>query len=266
MNGQSSEAQGSSLGGLKDVKEIIAVASGKGGVGKSTTSINLTAALHKLGKKVGLADCDIYGPSIASMLGLENQPEITDHQTLIPPESHGILAMSMGLLLESSDVPVVWRGPMLHKMITQFLFGVEWGELDYLILDLPPGTGDVQLTLTQTAPITGAIIVTTPQEISILDAKKGLAMFQQAGIRILGIVENMSLFTCPHCGQQEPIFKDGGGKKLSESLSVPFLGALPLDPEISLKGDQGIPFVLSSPDSASSKAYMELAEKISAAL
>ncbi|RME05016.1 MAG: ATP-binding protein [Planctomycetota bacterium] len=247
---------------LQQVDQILAVSSAKGGVGKSTTSVNLAAALKYRGAKVGLMDCDIYGPSLPQMLNLRQQPELTEDEELIPPRAFGMPVISMGLLLNQPDVPVVWRGPMLHKMIQQFLFGVQWNSLDYLILDLPPGTGDVQLTLTQTAPITGAIVVTTPQEVSLIDARKGIEMFTKCGIRLLGIVENMAYFVCPHCGEKDEIFKANGGQKLAEQTQTTLLASIPILPEIPQKADQGCPIVLEQPESPAGQAYLKLAQKI----
>ncbi len=247
--------------GMSGIKHIIAVASGKGGVGKSTVTVNLAVALQKLGFRVGLMDADIYGPSQPGMLGSQGaQPEIKDGY-LSPTNQYGIDFVSIGLLLED-DSPVVWRAPMAMKMINQFIAGVIWGELDYLLIDLPPGTGDVQLTLAQQASLSGAVIVTTPQQVALGVSQKGLKMFQQVNVPIVGIVENMSGFICKHCGEETAIFKEGGGSKLAEELSIPFLGALPLDPDIMDSGDNGIPVLTKSDDLPASKAFLAIAQQL----
>ncbi len=253
---------------MPTVKNLIAVASGKGGVGKSTVSANLALALAKTGAKVGLMDADIYGPSIPRMLGVIGQQPATDpiSKKMIPFEKHGIKFMSVGMLQQESDTALIWRGPMASKMVQQFLGGVEWGELDYLLIDLPPGTGDIQLTLTQSVPLAGAVIVTTPQDVARTITQKGLRMFQQVQVPIVGIVENMSGFVCEHCHETTNIFKHGGGKKMSEDLLVPFLGEVPLEPIIAADGDYGIPTVVAHPESASGKAYAHLAEQMAAQL
>jgi len=245
--------------GLAGVKNIIAIASGKGGVGKSTVSTNLAFALKERGYSVGLMDADIYGPSQPTMLGAEIEPpDVTDGQ-IHPTIMHGISFISMGLFLGDGG-PVVWRAPMAMKMIQQFIANVTWGELDYLLIDLPPGTGDVQLTLAQQAQLTGAIIVTTPQEVALGVARKGLKMFAQVNVPIIGIVENMSGFTCKHCGKETPIFSVGGGARMAEEMQTFFLGAIPLDPEIMASGEDGIPIVARDPKSSAAKAYIALAE------
>jgi ATP-binding protein involved in chromosome partitioning len=253
---------------MPTVKNLIAVASGKGGVGKSTVSANLALALAKTGAKVGLMDADIYGPSIPRMLGVIGQQPATDpvSKKMIPFEKHGIKFMSVGMLQQESDTALIWRGPMASKMVQQFLGGVEWGELDYLLIDLPPGTGDIQLTLTQSVPLAGAVIVTTPQDVARTITQKGLRMFQQVQVPIVGIVENMSGFVCEHCHETTNIFKHGGGKKMSEDLLVPFLGEVPLEPIIAADGDYGVPTVAAHPESASGKAYAHLAEQMAAQL
>ena len=247
--------------GLSKIKNIIAVASGKGGVGKSTISTNLAVALAHKGAKVGLMDADIYGPSQPGMLGSKDDRPGFDDNLLYPVTRHGVSFISLGLLL-ADDAPVIWRAPIAMKMIHQFIGGVVWGELDYLLIDLPPGTGDVQLTLAQQASLTGAIIVTTPQKVALDVARKGLQMFKQVNVPIIGIVENMSGFTCKHCGKETAIFKDGGGQQMASRLSVPYLGALPLDPEIMMSGDDGVPVVARSADSHSAKSFMDLAEAV----
>jgi ATP-binding protein involved in chromosome partitioning len=226
---------------LPGVKNTIAVASGKGGVGKSTVAVNLAVALAKEGARVGLVDADIYGPSIPLMMGISGRPEVR-HQRLIPMENWGVKVMSIGFLIDPMQA-VIWRGPMASGAVKQFMSDVEWGELDYLIFDLPPGTGDIQLTLVQTIPLTGAVIVTTPQDISLADARKGFKMFEKVNVPILGIVENMSYFICTHCGQRENIFDNGGGRRAAEEMGVPFLGEIPIYTNIRIAGDIGKPVV-----------------------
>ena len=251
---------------LAGVKNIIAVASGKGGVGKSTVAVNLAMVLAETGASVGLLDTDIYGPSLPLMMGICERPT-GDPQTglLMPLEKHGLKLMSMGFVSDEKTA-VIWRGPMVHKMITTFMAQVDWGTLDYLVMDLPPGTGDAQLTITQTAPLTGAVIVTTPQDVSLIDARKGLLMFKQVNVPVLGIVENMSYFVCDECGKRHEIFRHGGGRRASEELGVPFLGEVPLDPRVTLGGDQGAPVVTFAPDSPASQALREVARNLIAQL
>ena len=249
---------------LPGVRNIIAVASGKGGVGKSTVTANLAVALAEAGAKVGVLDCDIYGPSMPLMFGLVGRkPEVTDDERIVPIEAHGVGVMSIGFLT-SDQTPVIWRGPMVHQMIQQFLTRVAWGALDYLMLDLPPGTGDAQLTLTQTAPLSGAVIVTTPQEVSLIDARKGLQMFEKVKVPVLGIIENMSYFSCPRCGTVSEIFNRGGAKKISDESKVPLLGEVPIDPAIVDTGDRGTPIVVAKPDSLTAKVYGVIARAIAA--
>jgi ATP-binding protein involved in chromosome partitioning len=240
---------------LPGVRHTIAVASGKGGVGKSTVAANLAMALAAQGHKVGLMDADIYGPSVPMMMGLTT---VDPQTTQFPLEKYGVKLMSMGFIVDP-DKAVIWRGPMVHKSVTQFLQDIDWGHLDYLVIDLPPGTGDAQLTLTQTAPLTGAIIVTTPQDVSLIDARKGLRMFEQVRVPVVGIVENMSYLICDQCGKRHDIFRSGGGEKLAKELGVPFLGAIPLDPSVAVQGDAGDPIVHHSPDSPISHIYLRLA-------
>ena len=228
---------------IPGVKNLIAVGSGKGGVGKTTVSVNLTIALARLGHKVGLLDADVYGPNVPLMMGVRSTPQAIGER-IQPIEKNGVRIMSMGFL-NPGDKPLVWRGPMLHSVIQQFLRGVDWGELDYLIIDLPPGTGDVQLTLIQTAPLTGAVVVTTPSDVSLEDARKAIHMFQQVRVPILGLVENMSYLQCPHCGERVDVFSYGGGRKTAENMNVPFLGELALDPAVRIGGDSGQPITLS---------------------
>ena len=247
---------------LGGVKYRIAVASGKGGVGKSTVSTNLALSLRALGYTVGLLDADIYGPSQQMMLGIEGRPQIDEgDEKIIPMERHGIKTMSLGLITDP-DTPVIWRGPMVMKAIDQFLTDVKWGELDFMIIDLPPGTGDAQLTLTQKAGLTGAVVVTTPQDVALIDARKGLAMFRKVNVPVLGIVENMSYFICRHCGEREEIFGHGGGQKTAEMLGVPFLGEVPIDPKVVVGGDTGEPIVSSNPDAPASLAFREVARQV----
>jgi ATP-binding protein involved in chromosome partitioning len=247
---------------LSGVKYRIAVASGKGGVGKSTVSTNLALALRSLGYSVGLLDADIYGPSQQMMLGIEGRPQIDElDEKIIPMERHGIKTMSLGLITDA-DTPVIWRGPMVMKAIDQFLTDVKWGVLDFMVIDLPPGTGDAQLTLTQKAGLTGAVVVTTPQDVALIDARKGLAMFRKVNVPVLGIVENMSYFICRHCGEREEIFGHGGGQKTAEMLGVPFLGEVPIDPKVVVGGDTGEPIFASEPQSPASAAFRELARQV----
>lgn len=242
---------------LPGIRNLVAVASGKGGVGKSTVAANLALGLQVLGFRVGLMDADIYGPSIPLMMGVG---QVDPQKTMFPLERHGIKLMSMGFLVPPEQA-VIWRGPMVHRAITQFLTDIAWGELDFLVIDLPPGTGDAQLTLTQTAPLTGAIIVTTPQDVSLIDARKGLEMFKQVRVPILGIVENMSYFIGAD-GRRYEIFRHGGGRKLAQDTKVRFLGEIPIDPRVAECGDQGEPIVRRFPDSDVSKAYVTLASTV----
>ena len=245
---------------LPNVKNIIAVASGKGGVGKSTTSVNLALALAAEGATVGLLDADIYGPSQPQMLGISGRPESMDGKSMEPMLAHGIQTMSIGFLVDT-DTPMVWRGPMVTGALEQLLRDTNWKDLDYLVIDLPPGTGDIQLTLAQKIPVTGAIIVTTPQDIALLDARKGLKMFEKVGIPILGIVENMSTHICSSCGHEEHIFGAGGGEKMCKDYNVDLLGSLPLDIKIREQADSGKPTVIAEPDSKIAEIYKEIARK-----
>jgi len=242
------------------IKRVVAVASGKGGVGKSTVSVNLACGLRHLGARVGLLDCDIYGPSIPLMMGINQRPGLSESEKMIPPSSHGVRLMSMGFLL-NDDQPVIWRGPMIQRTIQQFITVVEWGELDYLLVDLPPGTGDAQLTLCQTVPLDGGVIVTTPQEASLGVVGKGIAMFEKVNVPILGIVENMSYFTAPN-GDRIEIFGHGGGRKEAERMNKPFLGEVPIFTEIREGGDRGVPVVVSSPDQPAGQAFLNVAEAL----
>ena len=243
---------------LSDVQYKIAIASGKGGVGKSTVATNLALALAQGSAKVGVMDADAYGPSIPTMMGINKQPEVGQDRKLIPLASHDIKLMSIGFMV-SEEQAMIWRGPMLHSAIRQFLSDVNWGTLDYLIIDLPPGTGDAALSLTQAIPLTGAVIVTTPQDVALADVRRGVAMFEKLNVPILGVVENMSYFICHHCDNRTDIFRSDGGKRISEKLGIPFLGAIPIDPEICTGGDLGVPIVASHPDSSQSEAFCNAA-------
>ena len=244
------------------VKNIIAVASGKGGVGKSTTAVNLALALAAEGARVGMLDADIYGPSQPTMLGITGQPVSRDGKSVEPMQGHGLQAMSIGFMIAGDDTPMVWRGPMVTQALDQLLHQTRWDGLDYLVVDLPPGTGDIQLTLAQKVPVTGAIIVTTPQDIALLDAKKGLKMFEKVDIKILGIVENMSTHICSQCGHEEHIFGSGGGEKMCGDYNVEFLGSLPLDIRIREQADSGNPTVVADPDGQIAKVYKQIARRI----
>jgi ATP-binding protein involved in chromosome partitioning len=248
---------------IRGVRNTIAIASGKGGVGKSTTAVNLAMALSKKGSKVGILDIDIYGPSLPLMMGIHEPLAATDDKALVPLVAHGIKLISVGFMLDE-ETPLIWRGPLVMQLVQQFLRGVDWGELDYLVIDLPPGTGDAQLTLVQTIPLTGTVIVTTPQDVALIDARRAIKMFNEVEVPILGIVENMSSFICPHCDKETEIFSHGGGKTTSERYEVPFLGNIPLEIGIRESGDAGTPIVESTPDSSVAKAYTLIAEKIAA--
>jgi ATP-binding protein involved in chromosome partitioning len=249
---------------IPGVKHVIAVSSGKGGVGKSTVAVNLAVALGQLGARVGLMDADVYGPNIPMMMGVTQPPEQQDGK-IKPAESHGVKLISMGFFV-AEDTAVVWRGPMIHTAIQQFFRDVVWGELDYLLIDLPPGTGDAQLTISQLVPLSGAITVTTPQEVSLHDVRKGMMMFQKVNVPLLGIIENMSYYVCAHCGTREEIFSHGGGQRAAEKLGIPFLGNIPIDPAIRAGGDTGMPLVVADPDSPQSKAFRSIAQKIQSGL
>ncbi len=247
---------------IPGVRNIIAVASGKGGVGKSTTAVNLALALAAEGANVGMLDADIYGPSIPTMLGVSGRPESLAQNTMEPLVGHGIQANSIGFIIPSSDSPMVWRGPMVTQALEQLLTQTRWRDLDYLVVDLPPGTGDIQLTLSQRVPVTGAVIVTTPQDIALLDARKGLRMFQKVNIPILGLVENMSMHVCSNCGHAEPIFGSGGGQKMATDYEVELLGQLPLDIRIREQADAGKPSVVAEPGGAVAAAYRAIARRV----
>jgi ATP-binding protein involved in chromosome partitioning len=254
------------LNPIADIRNIVAVASGKGGVGKSTVAVNLALAWAAQGARVGLLDADIYGPSQPLMLGLAGQrPTSPDQKIIIPLQAHGVVAMSIGFLIDA-DQPMVWRGPMVTQALTQLLSETKWGTLDYLVVDMPPGTGDIQLTLSQRVPVAGAVIVTTPQDIALADARKGLKMFEKVSVPVLGIVENMSTHVCSNCGHEEHIFGAGGGARMAQEYGVRLLGELPLDARIREEADGGRPSVVAAPDSARGRAYFETARRTAAAL
>jgi ATP-binding protein involved in chromosome partitioning len=242
------------------VRNIVAIASGKGGVGKSTTAANLAVAMAREGWRVGLLDADVFGPSAPRLFGLKEKPKV-EKSFIVPLTAYGVKVISIGLLIEE-EAPVVWRGPMVMSAITQLLREVEWGELDCLIVDMPPGTGDVQLTMAQSAPLAGAIIVSTPQDLALIDARRGIAMFRRVNVPVLGIVENMSTFICPHCGTRSDIFGHGGARHEAERLDVPFLGEVPLDIVIREKSDAGMPVVATAPDSAHAQVYRDIAARV----
>jgi ATP-binding protein involved in chromosome partitioning len=243
------------------VKNIVAVASGKGGVGKSTTAVNLALALAAEGATVGVLDADIYGPSQPMMLGISGRPDSTDGKTLEPLEAYGVQAMSIGFMIDA-DTPMVWRGPMVTQALEQLLKDTRWREVDFLVVDMPPGTGDIQLTLAQKVPVTGAVIVTTPQDIALIDARKGLKMFEKVGVPIVGIVENMSIHVCSNCGHAEHIFGQGGAERMCRDYNVPFLGSLPLDIRIREQADSGRPTVVADPDGKAANIYRDIARKV----
>ena len=247
------------------IRNVIAVGSGKGGVGKSTTAVNLALALQRLGAKVGVLDADVYGPSVPAMLGLSGRPESPDNKSIEPLRAFGVEAMSIGLLVDV-DAPMIWRGPMATSALTQLFNDTRWGDLDYLLVDLPPGTGDIQLTLAQKIPVAGAVIVTTPQEIATLDARKALKMFEKVNVPVLGIVENMAVHVCSNCGHAEHLFGQGGGEAMAAQYGVPLLGSLPLDLRIREQGDAGTPVVAAAPDSAPVQAYLAAAQAMAAQL
>ena len=247
---------------LPGVKNTIAVASGKGGVGKSTVAVNLAVSLAMDGARVGLVDADIYGPSIPLMFGINDRPKVSNNK-LIPLEKHGVKIMSIGFLVDPMQA-VIWRGPMASGALKQFMSDVTWGDLDYLIFDMPPGTGDIQLTLVQTVPLTGAIIVSTPQDVALADARKGLVMFNKVNVPVLGIIENMSYYVCTHCGQRENIFDSGGGSKTAIELNVPFLGEIPINTAIRVGGDNGTPIVMAEPESAHAQVIRQIARNMAA--
>jgi ATP-binding protein involved in chromosome partitioning len=245
------------------VRNIVAVGAGKGGVGKSTTAVNLSVALAAKGARVGLMDADVYGPNLPQMLGVSDQPEVSEDKKMVPPEAHGIKLISMGMLVPP-DQPIIWRGPMLHGAVQQFMRDVAWGELDYLVVDLPPGTGDVALSMAQSVPMAGAVVVTTPQGVSVSDVRKAVAMFRQLNIPVLGVIENMSYFVCGHCQERTDIFGSGGGRKMAEDLQIPFLGEVPIDTRVRSGGDEGRPIVAAAPDAPAAQAFADLAGRVAA--
>jgi len=246
---------------LPGIHNVVTVGSGKGGVGKTTISVNLAVTLAQLGLKVGLLDADVYGPNVPLMMGTSAQPRVVGENRIEPLEQHGVRTISVGLL-NPGDKPLIWRGPMLHSIIRQFLQQVEWGTLDYLVIDLPPGTGDVAISLIQTVPVTGAIVVCTPSDVALQDARKAIEMFKQLKVDILGIIENMSHFICPHCQHEIDIFSKGGGERTARQFGVPFLGSVELDPKLREAGDQGEPLVLRNPSANASKSFHQLAQKL----
>jgi ATP-binding protein involved in chromosome partitioning len=248
---------------LEGIRNIVAVGAGKGGVGKSTTSVNLAIALQQKGARVGLIDADVYGPNIPQMLGVEGAPEATEDRKIVPAEALGIKLISMGMLVPK-DQAVIWRGPMLHGAIQQFMRDVLWGELDYLIVDLPPGTGDIVLSLAQSVPVAGAVVVTTPQDVSVSDVRKAVMMFRQLNIPILGVIENMSYFQCGHCNERTEIFGHGGGSRMAEELGIPLLGEVPIDVQVGAGGDAGKPIVAVSPQSPAAQGFVAVAGKVAA--
>ena len=254
------------IAAVERIRFIVAVASGKGGVGKSTTACNLALGLARLGLKVGVLDADVFGPSMPRLLGITEKPDLApDGHKLKPLEKYGVKVMSIGFLVEEGAA-IVWRGPMVMSALTQFLREVDWGELDVLVVDMPPGTGDAQLTMAQNVPLSGALIVSTPQDLSLIDARRGIAMFKQVAVPLLGVVENMSYFVCPHCGGRTDIFAHGGARHEAEAHGAPFLGEIPLDVRIRETSDGGVPVVASAPDSPQAAAYLALAERVRAAL
>jgi ATP-binding protein involved in chromosome partitioning len=245
------------------IRNIVAVGAGKGGVGKSTTSVNLAVSLARKGARVGLLDGDVYGPNIPQMLGANEAPEVDSEKRIVPPVAHGIKVISMGMLVPP-DQPIIWRGPMLHGAVQQFMRDVLWGELDYLVVDLPPGTGDVALSMAQSVPMAGAVVVTTPQGVSVSDVRKAVGMFRQLNIPILGVVENMSYFVCGHCQEKTEIFGSGGGRRMAEDLQIPFLGEVPIDTRVREGGDEGRPIVALAPDAPAAKAFEGVASQVAA--
>jgi ATP-binding protein involved in chromosome partitioning len=253
---------------VASIQHLVAISSGKGGVGKSTVAANLAAAFAAAGKRVGLLDADVYGPDIPLMFGETRRPRVTGahgQEKIVPLEAHGVRLMSLGFLLEAEQ-PAIMRGPIVSGILKQFLEQVEWGELDYMIIDLPPGTGDAQLSLVQTVQLDGAVLVTTPQDVSTSDVRRALRMFERVKTRVLGVIENMSGLTCPHCGECIDVFGRGGGRQLAEDMHAPFLGEVPLDSEVRVAGDSGVPTVLSAPSSSAARAFAEIAARVMAAV
>lgn len=249
------------LGPLRGVRHIVAVSSAKGGVGKSTVAVNLACALVRLGQKVGLMDADVYGPSLPTMIGICGRPRVVEQSRVIPLEKYGLQLMSMGFFLDD-NTPVIWRGPLVTGLIRQFLKDVEWGELDVLVIDLPPGTGDAQLTLAQQVPLSGGVIVTTPQAVSLIDVERGVAMFRQVNAPVLGVIENMSAYRCPKCGKEEDLFGSGAGKRIAEQFGVPLLAQLPVYPEVRAGGDAGKPIVVDQPSHPASRVFLDVAARL----
>jgi len=249
------------LSALPGVRDIVAVASAKGGVGKSTVAANLALAISQLGQRVGLLDADVYGPSLPMMMGVSGRPRAVDDKRILPLEKYGLRLMSIGFFLDDNS-PVTWRGPLVMGLVRQFLKDVEWGELDMLLIDLPPGTGDAQLTLVQQVPLAGGIVVTTPQDVATLDTQRGIAMFQQVNTPVLGIIENMSYYECPKCGKRENLFSSGGGQRLADTFGVPLLGQIPLVADVRTGGDSGKPIVIDQPDSPVSKLFLRIAGRV----
>jgi ATP-binding protein involved in chromosome partitioning len=248
---------------IPGIRNVVAVGAGKGGVGKSTTAVNVAVGLAKKGARVGLLDGDVYGPNIPQMLGCTGTPEMDGEKRIVPPEAQGIKVISMGMLVPA-DQPIIWRGPMLHGAVQQFMRDVAWGELDYLVVDLPPGTGDVALSMAQSVPMAGAVLVTTPQGVSVSDVKKAVGMFRQLNIPVLGVIENMSYFVCGHCHERTEIFGSGGGRRIAEEMQIPFLGEVPIDTRVRSGGDEGQPIVAAFPDSPAAQALREVAGKVAA--
>jgi len=246
---------------LPGIGDIVAVSSTKGGVGKSTVAVNLAAALSQLGQRVGILDADVYGPSLPTMLGLSGRPQVFEQSKVMPMEKFGLRVMSMGFFLDDTS-PVIWRGPLVTGLLRQFLKDVQWGELDMLIIDLPPGTGDAQLTVVQQVPLSGGVIVTTPQDVSVVDVERGIAMFNQVNTPVLGVVENMSVYICPHCGTRDELFGSGGAQRLSREFDVPLLGQIPIVPAIRESGDAGTPLVIAQPEHPASRTYVSIAEQV----
>ncbi|MCC6750953.1 MAG: Mrp/NBP35 family ATP-binding protein [Deltaproteobacteria bacterium] len=265
MTAQTRGGGGAARQVLSGVKNVIAVASGKGGVAKSTTAVNLALALRQTGATVGILDADIYGPSVPTMIRMEREPAGTSDQRIIPAEGLGLKVISIGFFMPP-DRAAILRGPMVSGYVSQFLTGVEWGPLDYLIIDYPPGTGDIQLTLSQQCPITGAVVCTTPQEISLIDVRRGIAMFETTKVPVLGVIETMSYFICDGCNKRHDIFRSGGGERIARRIGVPFLGAVPIDPLVAEDSDTGVPVIVGHPDSPAAKAYRELAGAVAAQL